>query len=92
MTSLVKPFGIIADWHKDGDHTYSFDDEGMQVYRIFADEMAQIMNIQWESGDINQGNVSKDKRTMIRSGELAYIIYILITERIKSWQLLINFV
>ena len=42
LISLVKPFGIIADWHRDGDHTYTFNDEGMQVYRIFADEMAQI--------------------------------------------------
>ncbi len=57
---------MIAEWHKDGEHVYKFDAEGMEVYHLFADDMARIMNEQWQSGTMNQGNVSKDKRTMIR--------------------------
>ena len=66
---------MIAEWHtaqKDGDYVYEFDEEGKQVYKSFANEMAQIMNDMWESGVGYQGNnVSKDKRIMIR-----YIFYI----------------
>ena len=56
----------IADWHKDDETVYTFDDGGKQVYRSFANEMAEIMNEQWQSCLLSQGNVSKDKRTMIR--------------------------
>ena len=66
LTSLVKPFKLIADWHREGSHTYSFTVEGMGVYREFADSMAKVMNERWESADSNPGNLSKDKRTMIR--------------------------
>ena len=66
MTSMVQPLKLIAQWHNEGDHVYSFDDEGMKLYRSFANEMAQIMNDQWESGVMNRGNVSKDKRSMLR--------------------------
>ena len=38
----------------------------MQVYRSFANEMAHIMNELWEGGVMNEGNVSKDRRSMIR--------------------------
>ena len=62
----MEPFKLIQEWHKIGNHTYTFSDEGMQVYKGFANEMAHIMNEQWESGVMNRGNVSKDKRTMIR--------------------------
>ena len=59
-----------AKWHtaqKDGDYVCEFDEEGKQVYKSFANEMAQIMNDMWESGVGYQGNnVSKDKRNMIR--------------------------
>ncbi len=65
---------MIAEWHKDGEHVYKFDAEGMEVYRLFADDSlksvwhlaARIMNEQWQSGTMNQGNVSKGKHTMIR--------------------------
>jgi len=68
ITSLIEPLKLIAKWHveNDGKHIYHYSDEGMQVYRSFANEMAQVMNEQWESGIMNQGNVSKDKQTMIR--------------------------
>ena len=68
MTSLIEPFKLIAKWHceQDGKHVYAYSEEGMQVYRSFSNEMAQIMNEQWENGVMNKGNVSKDKRTMIR--------------------------
>ena len=45
----------------------------MEMYRSFANKMAHIMNEQWESGVMNQGNVSKDKRTMIRYIEHAML-------------------
>lgn len=67
LTSLQKPFELIAQWHSDeGENTYSFSEEGSVQYRAFANEMAQVINDQWESGLLNQGNLSKDKRTMIR--------------------------
>ena len=69
LTSLVEPLRLVAEWHpdkKDGDFIYEY--EGNQVYKSFANEMAQVMNEMWESGAVNHGNnVSKDKRIMIRS-------------------------
>ena len=70
---------VIAEWHtekKDGDYIYEYDQEGKQVYKSFANEMAQIMNEMWESGAVNQGNnVSKDKRIMIRSVAYYMIVF-----------------
>ena len=60
----MEPFRRIAKWHEDG-HQYTFSEEGMIVYRKFANDMAEMMNSQWEQG-ILTGNMSKDKRTMIR--------------------------
>ena len=57
---------MIADWHKEGEHVYEFNGGGMKIYRKFANDMAKLMNEQWESGENCQGNLSKDKRTMIR--------------------------
>lgn len=66
LSSLVEPFKLITDWHKEGDHIYMFSKEGKQIYRKFANDMAELMNKQWQSGETSQGNLSKDKRTMIR--------------------------
>lgn len=67
INSLEKPLQDVADWHTtDKEHVYRFDEKGMQVYRLFANEMAEKMNEQWEKGKMVQGNVSKDKRTMVR--------------------------
>ena len=67
ISSLEKPLKDIAEWHsKEHDIVYKFDEKGMQVYRLFANEMAEKMNEQWEQGKMAQGNVSKDKRTMVR--------------------------
>ncbi len=66
LTSLVEPFIKIADWHKEDKRVYMFDQGGKEVYRSFSNEMAEIMNHQWQNCIFNQGNVSKDKRTMIR--------------------------
>ena len=64
ISSLEKPLKDIAEWHsKEQDIVYKFDEKGMQVYRLFANEMAEKMN---EQGKMAQGNVSKDKRTMVR--------------------------
>lgn len=67
ISSLEKPLKDIAEWHsKEHDIVYKFDEKGMQVYRLFANEMGEKMNEQWEQGKMAQGNVSKDKRTMVR--------------------------
>ena len=67
INSLEKPLQDIANWHSEGDeHVYKFDDKGMEVYRTFANKMADKMNEQWEQGEVAHGNVSKDKRTMVR--------------------------
>lgn len=69
LQSLTKPFQVIAGWHeniKEDTRTYGFSEKGMQVYRLFSNEMAHVMNEQWDTGDVNEGNMSKDKRTMIR--------------------------
>lgn len=70
LTTLEKPLRLIAEWHsnkKDRDYVYEYDENGKQVYRSFANEMAVIMNEMWDAGVVHQGNnVSKDKRIMIR--------------------------
>ena len=51
ISSLEKPLKDIAEWHsKEHDIVYKFDEKGMQVYRLFANEMAEKMNEQWEQG------------------------------------------
>lgn len=64
LKSLAKSFEQISKWHSTGEHVYAFSAEGAQVYKTFANGMAQAMNDQWEIGE--EGNSSKDKRTMIR--------------------------
>ena len=67
IKSLEKPLQDVARWHSaDEKYEYTFTKEGMEVYRSFADEMAAKMNEQWEEGAMTHGNVSKDKRTMVR--------------------------
>lgn len=68
LMSLEEPYSLIEEWHRSSSSVYSFDEEGMEVYKNFADEIVDLMNKKWEEplkcADI--GNVSKDKRTMIR--------------------------
>lgn len=65
---MDKPLQDIANWHSmdDCSYVYHFDEKGMEVYRVFANDMADKMNEQWEKGAMTHGNVSKDKRTMVR--------------------------
>jgi hypothetical protein len=67
LLSLEDPYGKIQAWHLEK-KIYSFDDEAMQVYTQFSDDIADIMNSKWDNiGDYSSvGNVSKDKRTMVR--------------------------
>ena len=49
------------------------------MFYQFSDEMTAIMNDQWTSGTKTQGNISKDKGTMIRyicSIIKMYIVYV----------------
>lgn len=75
LPSLVKPFGLIADWHKDGGHEYVFSEKGMQVFTSFSDEITLIMNEQWESCMTNHGNMSKDRRNMIRLSGIIHVLF-----------------
>ena len=65
--SLEKPLRDVAEWHNTNkQHVNKFDQKGMQVYRLFANEMADKINEQREQGKMAQGNVSKDKCIMVR--------------------------
>lgn len=69
LMSMKEPYSPIEEWHSGSASFYTFDAGGMEVYKQFADEIVELMNKKWDSplecADI--GNVSKDKRTMIRS-------------------------
>lgn len=72
MTSLIEPLKLITKRHceKDDKHMYSYSEEGMQVYRSFANEMAQIMN---ESGMHNVGSHQQqdaESQTQTLSGHI----------------------
>lgn len=69
LEDLCKPYSLVAEAHQDltSPLYYEFSIEAKEVCFSFSDEMTTIMNNQWESRKNTHGNVSKDKRTMIRS-------------------------
>ena len=68
LDSLCKPYKLIADVHQDlqDKFFYEYSPAAKEICYAFSDEMTLIMNEQWISGKNTHGNVSKDKRTMIR--------------------------
>ena len=70
LQSLSQPYKLICKWHAQATPTdpfeYTYTPEGKEVYRSFSDEMASLMNEQFESCKMTYGNVSKDNRVMIR--------------------------
>lgn len=73
LHSLSKPYKLITRVHHNLSDTlhYEYDPAAKEVCYSFSDEMTKIMNTQWASGMNTHGNVSKDKRTMIR-----YVCYL----------------
>ena len=67
LLSLEGPYSTIRQWHTEKT-SYALDEEAMAVYVQFADEIVDIMNNKWDNTtEYSQvGNVSKDKRTMVR--------------------------
>ena len=69
LIQLQEPFKLIAEWHANitmSQMTYKFSPEGLEVYRAFADEMADAINDDWAACKFQRSSKSKDKRTMIR--------------------------
>ena len=68
LENLCQPYALIAEVHHDLDSPlyYEYNSAAKEVCFSFSDEMTTIMNDQWQSGKSTHGNVSKDKRTMIR--------------------------
>lgn len=68
LQDLCKPYALIARAHSnlDSPKYYEYNAAAKEVCFSFSDEMTAIMNEQWESRKNTHGNVSKDKRTMIR--------------------------
>ena len=62
LENLCQPYALIAD----SPLYYEYNSAAKEVCFSFPDEMTTIMNDQWQSGKSTHGNVSKDKRTMIR--------------------------
>ena len=61
-------YRTIERWHFQG-QVYQLSPAAMETYTDFADEMTRMMNSKWEGTqqpDTYIGNVSKDKRVMIR--------------------------
>ena len=72
QTSVLKTLGpvyeIIERWHF-SEQLYELSKEARAVYIEFADELTKAMNSKWDDteGPSSQiGNVSKDRRVMIR--------------------------
>lgn len=67
LMSLDRPYKKIQDWHSDKT-VYTFDEEAMEVYTRFSDDIVDLMNSKWDNSAeySNVGNISKDKRTMVR--------------------------
>ena len=68
LQDLCKPYALIAKAHSnvDAPKYYEYDAAAREICFSFSDEMTSIMNEQWTSRKKTHGNVSKDKRTMIR--------------------------
>lgn len=67
LLSFNDPYEKVQTWHT-GQTVYTFDAEAMEVYVQFADDIVDLMNSKWDNTAeyANVGNVSKDKRTMVR--------------------------
>ena len=69
LKSLSPVMQLIERWHPDTeDIVYTFTGQGKKVYLDFANETVKLMNQKWENPTEydSVGNVSKDKRTMVR--------------------------
>lgn len=66
LTSLERPYKLIQKWHAEKT-SYTFEADAMEVYTQFADDIVDLMNSKWDNtAEYSVGNVSKDKRTMVR--------------------------
>ena len=68
LDSLCKPYKLIFIAHQDIQEKlyYEYSPAAKEICYSFSDEMIVIMNEQWTLGRNTHGNVSKDKRMMIR--------------------------
>lgn len=67
LLSLKEPYEQIQRWHSEK-MVYTLDTGAMEVYTQFSDDIVDLMNSKWDNTAeySNVGNVSKDKRTMVR--------------------------
>ena len=91
LTSLEPVYSFIHEWHSgDDDIVYTFNDEAKAVYKEFADKIVDLMNEKWEKpeqyGSI--GNVSKDRRTMIRYISLSLFFFLSLSPSSLSFSLM----
>ena len=60
-----EPYRVISKWHQ-SEQTYTYSTEAKEQYRLFANEMAKLLNATLDANALAHTHVSKDKRTMIR--------------------------
>lgn len=65
LKTLEEPYRVISKWHQSG-QTYTYSPEANEQYRLFANEMAKLLNASLDANALAPSHVSKDKRTMIR--------------------------
>ena len=65
LKTLEEPYRVISKWHQ-SEQTYTYSTEAKEQYRLFANEMAKLLNATLDANALAHTHVSKDKRTMIR--------------------------
>ena len=65
LKTLEEPYRVISKWHQ-SEQPYTYSTEAKEQYRLFANEMAKLLNATLDANALAHTHVSKDKRTMIR--------------------------
>ena len=81
---LSRVYSFTDDFHKASVREYTMSANARDVYRKFANEIADKLNEQWKDRRGTHGNVSKDKKTVLRLALNLHVLYFALGEEIAG--------
>ena len=82
--NLSRVYTFIDEFHKASDREYSMSDDARDVYRKFANDIADKLNEHWKERRGVNGKMSKDKKTVIRLALNLHVLYFALGEEIAG--------
>ena len=82
--NLSRVYKFIDSFHKASVREYTMSDEAKNVYRKFANDIADKLNEQWKERKGVHGKMSKDKKTVLRLALNLHVLYFALGEEIAG--------